>query len=323
MTSIRNFLFSKTNREFLIFLFFFALAGIFWILMTLNKSYEQEIRVPIRYTGIPKAAVMTSSETDTFRIIVNDKGIVLLSYLYGDALDNITIDFKTYAGRQKQERGEITAAELTKKVMPRLASSTKLVSVKPDHLYFFYNYGEKKNVPIKWSGSVVPDELYFISDVEYEPDSVTVFASKTKLDSIKMLYTVPLNYVDFRDTLTVQASLQRIPGVKIVPEKVNIRFLTDILTEECIDDIPIVGINMPKGKVLRTFPAKARVKIVTGMKTYQNLSPSDFIVIADYNEIRNSLAPKCRIHLKKAPSEIKRMSLEFDQVDYLIEEQAP
>ena len=37
---VRNFLFSRANREFLIFLFFLALSGIFWLLTTLNETVE-------------------------------------------------------------------------------------------------------------------------------------------------------------------------------------------------------------------------------------------------------------------------------------------
>ncbi len=320
-SSFSNFLFSKANREFLIFTFFFALAGVFWLLTTLNENYEFEIQVPIRYTGIPKSAVMTSSETDTFHITVNDKGIVLLSYLYGDILKDITADFKTYAGKQKQGRGDIPSADLTKKVLTRLATSTKLVNVKPDHLFFYYNYGEKKRVPVKWRGTVMPEELYYISNIEYEPDSITIFASRDKLDSLNMMYTKPLNYTDFKDTLTIKAPLQPIAGVKMVPENVTINFMTDILTEEYIDGIEITGINMPEGKILRTFPSKARIKIVTGMKIYRTLSPTDFVVTADYNKIEGNLTPKCQIQLEKIPDGIRRASLVFDQVDYLIEEQ--
>ncbi len=319
--SVRNFLFSRVNGEILIFLFFFAVAGVFWGLLTLNENYEQEIRVPIKYTNIPKTAVMTSSETDTFRVVVNDKGIAILTYLYGDALNGITADFNDYAAKQKAGRGEISASELTKMVTKKLPASTKIVSVKPDHLYFYYNNGEKKRVPVRWKGAVTPEDPYYLSDVEYEPDSVTIFASREALDSIHSVSTQPLEYTDFQDTLKVKATLEHCNGVKMVPEKVNISFITDILTEESIDQIPIRGINMPKGKVLRTFPAKARVKFITGMKTYKTLSPEDFTVIADYNEIKNNLSPKCQIHLKSSPDGIRMATLEYDQVDYLIEEQ--
>ena len=57
---ISHFLFSRANREFLIFLLFFILSGIFWLFMTLNETYEQEVRIPVCYTGVPKNVVLTS-----------------------------------------------------------------------------------------------------------------------------------------------------------------------------------------------------------------------------------------------------------------------
>ena len=36
-----RFLFSWINREFFIFLFFLAVAGVFWLLTTLNENFEQ------------------------------------------------------------------------------------------------------------------------------------------------------------------------------------------------------------------------------------------------------------------------------------------
>ena len=37
----RNLLFSMFNKEFLIFLFFLLLSGAFWLVMTLNETYER------------------------------------------------------------------------------------------------------------------------------------------------------------------------------------------------------------------------------------------------------------------------------------------
>ena len=48
---VRNFLFSSVNRNF-DFLFFFALSGIFWLLMTLNGTYEREIKIPCAFGKI-------------------------------------------------------------------------------------------------------------------------------------------------------------------------------------------------------------------------------------------------------------------------------
>lgn len=315
----RNFLFSSVNKEFLTFLFFLALAGIFWLMMTLNETYEQEVEVPVRIVNVPKNVVLTSDDTDTIKVTLRDKGLMLISYLYGEGTRPITLNFKTYA--KGNGYSTITAAELQRLTYQQLSASTKIVGSKPDKLELYYNYGLSKRVPVKWTGRVIPEHLYFISHVEYFPDSVSIYASKEKLDSISAIYTEPLNYANFRDTLSITCNLQKIRGVKAVPEKVKVAFHTDVLTEEQITDIPIKGINMPEGKVLRTFPSKVTVRFVTGVSQFKAMSPEDFVVVADYNEIRKNPSDKCNIHLRAMPNGISRPSLDVTQVDYLIEEE--
>ncbi|HEY9551294.1 MAG TPA: YbbR-like domain-containing protein, partial [Prevotella sp.] len=70
---VRNFLFSSVNKEFLIFLFFLALSGAFWLSMTLDESYEKELAVPIKMVNIPKNAVITTELEDTVRVTIRDK----------------------------------------------------------------------------------------------------------------------------------------------------------------------------------------------------------------------------------------------------------
>ena len=318
---VSNFLFSRANREFLIFLFFFAIAGIFWLQKALNDSYQQELKVLVHYTNIPKNCVMTSLETDTLSVVVADKGISLLPYIYNKERRTINVDFLDRPRDNGQ--GTITQSELQKMVGTVFQASTKVVSIKPDKLTFTYNNGERKRVPVKVEGHIVPDDLYFIAQTHIEPDSITIYASRQVLDSTHYVTTEHLNVTGFHDTLTVSARLKQRTGVKMVPGLVAVRFATDILTEESVGDIPIVGINMPEGKVLRTFPSKTKVKFVTGMKNYQTLTPKDFLVIADYNEIVKNQSPKCNIYLRRQPEGIMRARLETQQVDYLIEERQP
>lgn len=316
---IRVFLFSRGNKEFLIFLFFLALSGAFWLSLTLNDTYEQEFAIPVAVVDVPKNAVLTSDEVDTVKMTIRDKGIFLISYYYGDYLKNIRIHFRSHS--HNNGTGTIAAQELQKIVYSRLFTSSKILSTKPDKLEFYYSYGTNKKVPVRWSGRVIPEELYFISRVEYSPDSVTIYASEEKLDSINMVYTEQLNYANFRDTLSVNCRLSKIKSVKMVPDHVQVNFFTDVLTEERIEGIPVQGINMPEGKTLRTFPAKVAVNFVTGVNVYRNLRPQDFTVVVDYNDIKKNPSEKCDIHLKDVPSGISRARLETTQVDYLIESQ--
>ena len=314
---VSDFVFSNTNKDFLVFLFFLGLSGIFWLSLTLNETYEREFSIPVSVVDIPKNAVLTSDEVDTIKMTIRDKGIVLVAYQYGDYLNRLRIPFKNYT--RNNGSGSVPASELQKLVYQNLVSSSKITACKPDKLEFFYNYGTHKKVPVRWSGRVIPEELYFISRVDYSPDSVTVYASDEKLDSINIIYTETLNYANFRDTLSITCHLAKLKGVKVVPDKVKINFFTDVLTEENIEGVPIQGINLPEGKVLRTFPAKVTVSFVTGVSVFRNLRPEDFTIVADYNEIKRHPSEKCRITLKNVPPGISRARLDVTLVDYLIE----
>ena len=303
------------------FLFFLVLSGIFWLSLTLNETYEHEFSVPFSVIGVPKNAVLTSDEVDTIRVTIRDKGIVLVAYQYGDALRRIEMPFRNYT--HNNGTGLISASEIQKRIYQRLVNSSRITAIKPEKMEFFYSYGSKKQVPVRWSGRVIPEELYFISRVVYEPDSITIFAAEDKLDSINMVYTEQLNYANFRDTLTVDCNLAKLRGVKAVPDHIRVRFFTDVLTEERISGIPIVGVNLPEGKVLRTFPAKTSVSFVAGVSVYRNLKPEDFSIVVDYDEIRRNPSEKCRIYLKKVPPGISRAKLETTMVDYLIESETP
>lgn len=306
------------SKQILIFLFFLVLSGVFWLFLTLNESYEQEIKVIYKIKGIPKNVVLTSHEIDTIRVTIRDKGWVILRYLYND-YRSVNINYKNYD--RGNGSGIASSSEIKRLIAKQLETSTIVNSIKPDRLEFFYNNGERKRVPVRWAGRVIPEQLYFISHVQYMPDSVDIYSSREKLDSIKVIYTEALNYAGFRDTLIIDCKLSHQKDVKVVPENIRIGFYTDVLTEESIDGVPIRAINMPEGKVLRTFPPKVKIRFITGVSQFRTLRPEDFIVIADYKEISQHPSEKCNIYLKTVPHGISRATLETKKVDYLIEEE--
>lgn len=94
---VRNFFFRLLNKEFLIFLFFLALSGSFWLVMTLNETYEKEVRIPVRLVDVPDNVVLTSDAEDTLSVVLRDKGYSLWAYIYGDKVREVSISYKTYS----------------------------------------------------------------------------------------------------------------------------------------------------------------------------------------------------------------------------------
>lgn len=316
---IRDFLFSIVNKEFLIFLFFLLLSGSFWLVMTLNESAEEEIEVPVYLTNVPKNAVMTTEMADTIRVTVRDKGFMLLSYLYGEGIRPVSVNFSTYANRSTGH-GVVPMAEIQRQLSKSLASSSRIVSIKPDKMEFYFNYGLSKRVPVRLSGSVVPGKSFYLARTRFSPDIVTIYANKRILDSIKSVPTSYLRIANFEDTISQEVNLKPITGVKIVPSSVKITFYPDVLTEESME-VPILPIHVPEGKTLRTFPSRVRVKFIVGASLFRSIKAEQFSVVADYNELVEHPSDKCNVHLRAYPHGISKMELEINKVDYLIEQQ--
>lgn len=316
---VRNFLFSSANREFLTFSFFLVLSTIFWLMTALNETYEREIGVPAYLVNIPKNVVVTSDMEDTVRVTVRDKGFALLAYTYGEGIRPINVNFQSAITRQPGY-GVVSSQELMKMINQRFSGSSKIVQVKPDRLDFHYNYGLSRQVSVKMSGHVVPGKSFYLARTRFWPEKVTVYGSKQALDSLRFVKTVPINITNFNDTVLRTVALETIKGVKIVPNTVRIGLYPDILTEENIE-VPITAINMPEGKVLRTFPQRVTVNFIVGASMFRSISPEQFAVVVDYNEIIDHPSDKCSIHLRETPQGVRNARLKMTHVDYLIEEQ--
>ena len=307
------------NKEFLIFLFFLLLSGTFWLMMALNETYEKEFDIPVRLVGVPKNAVMTGDPPDTVHVVIRDKGFTLVTYEYGKSFRPLTFKFASYAD-EDQGHGVIPNTDVIRLVQPQLYGSSKLLSVKPDKLDFYFTFGASKQVPVKFRGRITTSKTYYLAHTEFMPGMVTVYANKKQLDQLKYVEIEPFDYRNLQDTIHQNVRLQKIRGVKMVPSTVRLSVYPDVLTEESVD-VPVSAINMPTGMVLRTFPSRVTVRFTVGASLFRTISPDQFKVVVDYDELTANPSDKCTLQLRSVPRTVSKAKLEIDKVDYLLEQQ--
>ena len=316
---IRNFLFSTLNKEFLIFLFFLALSGTFWLMMALNETYEKEFDIPVRLVGVPRNAVMTGELPDTVKVVVRDKGFTLVTYGYGRGFRPLSFRFASYAD-EDQGHGVVPNADVIKQVQVQLYGSSKLVSVRPDKMDFYFTYGASKQLPVKFRGHITTSKSYYLAHTEFLPGTVMVYANKKQLDKLKYVEIEPFSYRNLQDTIHQTVRLQKIRGVKMVPSTVRLSVYPDVLTEETVD-VPVTAINMPDGMVLRTFPSRVTVRFTVGASLFRTIRPDQFKVVVDYDELSANPSDKCTLQLRSVPYTVSKARLDIDKVDYLLEQQ--
>ena len=325
-STFRNFLLRIFNKEFLIFLFFLVLSGGFWLIMTLNETYEREFSIPLRMTGVPRNVVITSDLDSVVRFTVRDKGYMIAYYGLDDTFRPIYVDYKVHS--DGRSRGDVPVADLQRQIYLQLSKSSKIASVKAGKFSFSFNFGRHKKVPVRLLGTVTPGDNYYLARVDFTPDSVQVYAARSVLDSIQTVYTERQHIANFTDVKELTVDLRKFTNAKCVPSKVKMKLYPDVLTEETVE-VPIEAINMPDNKVMRTFPSKIKVKFVVGAYRMRSmpknaetkeLLPVGFRVVVNYEDIEKNNSEKCPIYVISSPNGVRNVHPEVNTVDYLIEQ---
>lgn len=314
---IRNFLLEKDGKEFLIFLFFFLIASVFWLFQTLNKEYEAELLLPVYAKEPAENMVLTSDSDFELRVIAKDKGTVLLSYLFAKKFSPIVLDFT--GNNPKNGQIKVITSGLKKDIQNQFNISTQLLSVKPDTLEYIYAPGNSKRIPVELSGRVTAGRQYYLTDTIFSPDSVWVYAPADILDTITRVYTQPIELRNISDTVKISSPLSSAKGVKFVPNSVEITIPSDIYTEKTVE-IPIHGTGFPHNKLLRTFPSKVHVTFQIGSKSFREINAGDFHIEVTYNELLKHNTDKYAVKLGKIPSVVNQIiRIVPEQIDFLIE----
>lgn len=313
----KDFLLSEKSREFFIFLFFFFMAGGFWLLQTLNNDYETEFSVPVRLRNVPENAVITSEPVTKLQVRVKDKGTALLNYMLGKSFFPVNIDFAKQKGEDNRVR--IYASQLSKEIAGQLKASTQLLSIKPDTLEYIYSTGVSKKIPVKLQGTIKAGRQYYFPDTLFQPDSVLVYAPEDMLDTIKAAYTQNLTMNEVTDTVKRHLSLQARKGVKYVPSTIQMTLPVDIYTEKTVE-VPLHGINFPADKVLRAFPSKVQVTFQVGVSRFRQVTARDFHINVSYEELLDLGTSKYTVKLRSIPEGVSHVRFNPEQVDFLIEQ---
>lgn len=315
---VKDFLESTKSREFLIFLFFFVVAGSFWLLQTLNDDYETEFSIPVRLRNIPNNVVITSEPTSEVRVRVKDRGTVLLNYLLSKNFFPVNLDFNDYPGSNNHIR--ILASEYERRISSQLNASTRLLSVMPDTLEYIYSTGESKSIPVRFQGRAIAGREYYITDTIFTPDSVLVYAPAPILDTITNAYIERVSFENISDTLNYQAPLVSVRGAKFVPNSTLLTLPVDIYTEKTVE-VHVYGTNFPSNTILRTFPSKVQVTFQVGLSRYKEITGDFFSINIPYQDlVQLGSNQKYTVKLNNIPQGISIVRITPPQIDYLIEQ---
>ena len=312
--------FNRKGRELFVFLFFFAISSYFWLLQTLDETFESEVSIPVVLVDIPEDIIVTTPFPDNIVVTVKDKGTVLLRY-WRHKLPAISFSFTDYNKGKNKGVINVPKTEVQKVIQGHLYPTSKIQSFSPSSLEMYYNHGSYTKMPVKVAGEVTVDPHYYLLDLDVSPSEVKVYAPQSILDTLTTVLTEPLSITNLQEDVSKEVALCPIRGVKFEPSHVTFSAKLDVYMENTVE-IPIVPMNFPGGKQLRTFPSTIKVTYTVGYARNNDIKPDNFVSVVTYDEIlelQKKGVARIPVQIKSIPDDVTNVRIEPGEVDYLIE----
>jgi len=128
------------NRNFIVFAFFIVLSFIFWYLNSLEKDLETDIKYPVKYVNFPENKTLSDDLPPKLTLILNGRGYSILKLKISGKTSPLEIDYSGTGIKHERDSKSadyyIVTSGLVQKFSSQLKSDCKIVSVKPDTLFF-------------------------------------------------------------------------------------------------------------------------------------------------------------------------------------------
>ena len=314
----KSLLFGKKSHDFFVFLFFFVVSSGFWLLQTLNETFEMELSIPLELKNVPENVHITTGLPPQVNITIKERGTTLLRFFRYSVHNAIEVDFDRYDAGLTNARVLVPTADIQRLIQNQLGVTNHITSMRPDTLEYYYNRGVARRLPVKICGSVSASPQNYIQSISLSEDSVMVYAPNAVLDTMQYAYSQAVNLSGLKENSVHNVSFRRMKGVEYVPNKVQMTAHVGYYAEKTVE-VPIIGLNFPGDKELRTFPSKAKVTFRVESGRYQRITAENFVLAITYEELLQNPTDKYRLHLKSLPEGVTNARISPREVDYLIE----
>ncbi len=141
-----------------------------------------------------------------------------------------------------------------------------------------------------------------LGEMRISPDSVTVYAEPSRLESLTGIQTDPITVRDIRGNINGVVRLERLQGVRVSDEEVS--YSLDVTRFVDVEgEIRINARNVPEGRTVSIFPSVANV-VLRCPFPLENEPFDDIDLYVDYNEFVRSINGNCVIRCSDLPSTV-------------------
>jgi YbbR domain-containing protein len=291
-----------------------AVAG--WLFLALNNKYVYTAKTVLVYKNFPQKKAFHPLQSDTVDLLVEGTGWQLLFARLRVSPPSISISLD-----KLNNRNYILFSEQLYNVNNQLETSQKIISVRPDTLYFDFSRRTVKRVPVKLVSSLTFAKQFGISDdIEITPDYVTVSGPQEELERIKEWKTDTLKLHNLQGAVVSRVAMRHNAqkNVNIFPGNVEIKLPVDEFTEKTLE-VPLKILNNGEYYNVKLYPKKVKITFMVALSSYQQVNEDFIEASVDLNEWKLQKHDQLTVKLTRFPDYCKLVKLDPGKIDFMIE----
>lgn len=287
-----------------------------WLFMALNNKYEYVAKTVLVYKNFPQSRAFHPLQSDTVDLKVEGTGWQLLFARLRINPQSVAVSLN-----QLNNREFVVFSEQLYNINKQLESSQKVISVKPDTLYFDFTKRTVKKVPVKLIQNLNFSKQYGIaSEIKLNPKFVTVSGPIEELNKITAWNSDTLKLNKIENSVTVRLNMQNSShkNVSIFPSTVEVRLPIDEFTEKTIE-VPVTIINNKNFNSIKLYPKKVKVTFLVALSFFQQIDESFITATVDANEWSFLHHNQFTVRITEFPEYCKFISVKPSKIDFVVE----
>lgn len=287
-----------------------------WLFLALNNKYVYTAKTELIYKDEPQKKAFKALQPDTVDLQVEGTGWQLLFSRLRIKPQSITVSLE-----QLNNRNYILFTEQLSQINKQLETSQKIISVKPDTLYFDFSKRTNKRVPVKLIKKFSFVKQYDLSgEIQLKPSYVNISGPQEELAKITSWVTDTLKLDDLQHTTNTRVAIKQnnLNNISIYPSSIGVKIPVDEFTEKTLE-IPLRIINNTEFLNIKLYPKKVKVTFLVAISNYQEIDEDFIEAVVDVNEWKQLKHQTFTVKINRFPDYCKLINVIPSKINFIIE----
>jgi len=287
-----------------------------WLFLALNKKYPYTVQTELLYKDEPQGKAFKALQPDTVDLKVEGTGWQLLFARLRIKPPSITVSLQ-----KLNSRSYVVFSEQLDQINKQLESSQKVISIKPDTLFFDFSKRTNKRVPLKLISKLTFAPQYGIAkEIKLTPSYVNISGPHEELEKIHIWHTDSLTLTDIKSNIDTRVNILKnvLGNVSIYPNNIGVKIPVDEFTEKTVE-VPLAILNNKEYHDVKLYPKKIKVTLLVALSNYAKATEDNLKAAIDLNEWKLQKHSKLSVKITQMPEFSKLVSIEPRNVDFIIE----